>query len=69
MLKFFGVNEMNKSDVKPKIDNITILHDVLLPFNNHFSGLFYGMFGAIRDEIIILDHFCPDKPSLEIGMN
>ena len=45
---------MSRLHVKPEIDNITILYDILLPLHGHFTRLFHGVLGTIRDKIFIL---------------
>ena len=55
--------------IKSKIHHISILHHIIFPFYRHFAGFFAFRFGTVCNEIIVFDHFGPDKPFFEIGMD
>src|SRR5208282_5966228 len=58
------------SDIETESYDISVLHDIFLPFQAQASGRFYLCGGAaVGDEIIIVHNFCLDKTPFKVIMN
>ena len=56
-------------NVEAEMHDISVLYDVFLAFDSHFSRFFYGVFGSVVEVILVFDHFCPYEALFEIGVN
>ena len=49
--------------------NITILNDVILAFDTHFTGFADGGFGTILNIVVVLDDLGADETLFEVGVD
>ena len=56
-------------DVESKMNDVTILHDVLLPFKPPLTRIFCALLSLVLDKVAKRNDFRPNETPLEIGMN
>ena len=51
------------------MNDVTILHDVLLPFKPPLTRIFCALLSLVLDKVAKRNDFRPNETTLEIGMN
>lgn len=52
--------------VKPKMHDVTVLHDVFLAFGSHFAGFFGLYLATVIHVILVRNYFRTNKSTLKI---
>ena len=53
--------------IEAEVHDVTILHDVFLAFNAHFSGFAYSGFRSILDIVVVFDDLWKDEYFIKVS--
>ena len=53
----------------PEVDDVAVLHHVLLAFEAQLAVIAAGLHGAAGDEGVVADHLGADEPARDVAVN
>ena len=59
----------DSSNIKLKMNHITVFNNIVLAFQSQFAGFFGALFTVVRDKFVVGHYFRFNKAALEVGVD